>query len=345
MRYVSWRTIPVLGLIFYQIALFFNLYFYCKKIKADAIYSRQSDFTFIPLIISKYFRIPCFVEVNGLITDEMKMFGASKIRIAFTKLSEKLGYENANKVIAVTKGVKDGIIKLYNVPDEKIVVIGNGANIDLFRPINQDLVKKELKLDPDVTYICFVGHLIPWQGIEYLIQAAASILASCPDTNFLIVGDGSMKDKWIRQAQGLGVNNKFIFTGSVPYEKIPLYINASDVCVAPFIRKRNMKIGLSPLKIFEYLACEKPIVASNIPNLEFIEQQNVGILVRPEDPEELAQSIIKLVKDKKLREEMGKNGRVYVVKNHNWETIGRRIAEICAQSRMQPPRNSNSIEA
>lgn len=332
LEYVPLRRIPVMGSIFYQIALFFYLYYYCKKNQPDGIYTRQSVFTVIPLMVSEYFRIPYFVEVNGLITDEMNMVGASKLRIDLTKFSEKLGYEHAMKIIAVTPGVKKGIIKLYNVPEEKIEVIGNGANIDIFRPMNKEKVKDELKLNQDVSYVCFEGNLVPWQGIEYLIQAATFIISSCSNIYFLIVGDGSMKNIWISQAQELRVSNKFIFTGSVPYEKVPLYINASDVCVAPFIKKRNMKIGLSALKIFEYLACEKPVVSSRIPNLEFIEEQNAGILVSPEDPEDLAKAIIRLAKDEKLRGEMGKNGRKYVIKNHSWEAIGRKTAEICAKS-------------
>jgi glycosyltransferase involved in cell wall biosynthesis len=327
--YVPMLNIPFMGLISYQISLFFSLYFYCKNTKADAIYARQSTFTFIPLIISNYFRIPYFVEVNGLITDEMKMFGQSKIRIALTKLSEKLGYEKAMKIVVVTQGIKEGIMRLYNVPDKKIVVIGNGANIEMFRPMDQEEAKKQLQLDLEVKYVCFVGHLVPWQGIEYLVQAAPSILAKCPDARFLIVGDGAMKNEWMQQAEELKINNKFIFTGSIPYELVTFYINASDICVAPFIKKRNMKIGLSPLKVFEYLACEKPVVSTQIPNLEFIEQQKAGILVRPEDPEELGKAVIKLMKDETLREEMGKNGRKYVVKNHSWEAIGRKTAEIC----------------
>jgi glycosyltransferase involved in cell wall biosynthesis len=269
--------------------------------------------------------------VNGLITDEMKMFGQSKLKITFTKLSEKLGYKKARKIVVVTQGIKEGIMKLYNVPGEKIVVIGNGANIDLFRPIDQEQAKKELKMDKDVNYVCFVGNIAPWQGIGYLVKAAPTILLQCPNTRFLVVGDGSMKSECMQQAKELGIYDKFIFIGSVPYEKVPLYINASDICVAPFIIKRNMKIGLSPLKVFEYLACEKPIVSSEILNLEFIEQQNLGILVKPEDPGELAKAVIKLLKDDNLREEMGKNGRKYVVKNHSWEAIGRKTAEICCQ--------------
>ena len=76
------------------------------------MYVRQSDFTFIPLIISKHFKIPYFVEVNGLITDEMKMVGRSKLKITFTKLSEKLSYKNARKIVTVTTGIKEGLIQI-----------------------------------------------------------------------------------------------------------------------------------------------------------------------------------------------------------------------------------------
>lgn len=334
-KYIYRLSIPPLGMISYQISLFFNLYYYCKKIKVDAFYVRQSEFSFMPLIISKYFRIPYFVEINGLITDEMKMFGKSKLSIALTKISENLGYEHARKIIAVTPGVKKGIIELFDVPDEKIIVIENGANIELFQPINQEIAKKELNLEKDINYVCFVGNLAPWQGVEYLIQAVPHIIKACPDARFLIVGDGIMKNEWMQLAHKLGVNNKLIFTGSVPYKQVPLYINSSDLCVAPFIKKRNMKIGLSPLKIYEYLACGKTIVSSQIPNLEFIEQQNIGILVQPENPEELAKAIINLMKDEALRKKMGKNGREFVIKNNSWEAIGRKIAEICAKDTSQ----------
>jgi glycosyltransferase involved in cell wall biosynthesis len=331
-KYVPWLPFLIVGPITYQTVLFLNLYFYCKKTKVDAIYTRQSEFSFAPLIISKLFGIPYFVEVNGLITDEMKMFGKSKFSITFTKVSEKFGYQHAIKIVAVTPGVKKGIIQLYNVPEEKIVIIENGANIELFRPIDQSEAKRELNLSQDINYVCFVGNFAPWQGIEYLIQASPAISKSCPNAYFLIVGDGIMKNKWMLLAQNLGVYDRFIFTGTVPYAQVPLYINASDVCVATFLKKRLLKTGGSPLKIYEYLACKKPIVSSRIPNIEFIEQRDTGLLVEPENPDELAKAIIKLLKDEKLREKMGKNGREYVMKKHSWEAVGRTVTALCEQA-------------
>ena len=310
--------------LFYHILLFFYLLYYCLKLTPDVIYIRYSIFSFIPVLISKIFRIPCVIEINGLLIDEQRVVGCSKLITMITKLSEKFCYKHAKKIVAVTRGIKREIIRMYNIPDEKVVVIENGANTDLFKPIDQKEAKKELKLQ-DTNYVCFVGSLVPWQGVEYLIQAAPLILKHS-DTKFLIVGDGIMKRKLIELTYKIGVADKFIFTGQVPYEDVPKYINASDVCV---VYKIPLKSGYSPLKLYEYMACGKPVVASKVEGFEILEQNKAGILVEPENPEELAKVIIKLLKDEKLRKKMGKNGRKYVVKNHSWKAVAKRVVEVC----------------
>ena len=320
---------PILLSVSYQLVLFFYLIYYRTKIKPDVIYARHYGLPFSQLIISNLFRIPYIVEINGLAMEEMKLSNRSKLNVCIAKLSEKLNYRHAKKIVAVTQGVKKGIIELYDLPDEKIIVIENGANIDLFKPIDKKKAKKELNFDQDANYICFVGNLAPWQGVEFLIQSAPLILKESPYTKFLIIGEGQMKEELVELADKTGVSDKFIFTGVVPYEEVPKYINASDVCVVP---KKPLGSGYSPLKLYEYMACGEPIVASKISGFEILEQQNAGILVEPENPDELAKAIIKLLKDEKLREEMGKNGREYVVKNHSWESVARRVAEVCESS-------------
>jgi glycosyltransferase involved in cell wall biosynthesis len=122
------------------------------------------------------------------------------------------------------------------------------------------------------------------------------------------------------------VSDEFIFTGIVPYEEVSKYISASDICVVP---KRQLKSGYSPLKLYEYMACGKPVVASRVEGFTILEQNNAGILVEPENPENIANVIIKLLNDEKLREELGRNGREYVVKNHSWESVAKIVAEVC----------------
>lgn len=312
---------------FYQLTLFFYYLLYrTKHTKPDIIYSRISILIISPIVLSKLFKIRYVVEINGLALDELKLSNASKLIIQIYKVVEKLNYKHAEKIVAVTQGVKEGIKELYNVPDEKVVVVENGANVDLLRPMEITKARKELNFDRDANYVCFVGALYPWQGVEYLIRSAPLILKKHPKTKFLIVGDGMMKEELINLAAKTGVSGKFIFTGAVPYEEVPKYINASDVCV---VYKRPFKSGYSPLKLYEYMACGKPVVASRISGFEILEENDAGILVEPENPEELAKAIIKLLKDEKLREEKGRNGREYVVKYHSWENVARKVAKVC----------------
>ena len=314
--------------IVYQLVLFFYYLLYrMKHTKPDIIYSRiSSPPTISPLILSKLLKIPCVVEINGLGLNELKLSNASELTIQLYKVNERLNYKHAKKIVAVTQRIKEGIKELYNIPDEKIVVIENGANTDLLRPMEITKARKELKFDQDANYVSFVGGLYLWQGVEYIIQSAPSILKENPNTKFLIVGEGQMKEKLINLAEKIGVSDKFIFTGAVPYEKVPKYINASDVCV---VYKKPLRSGYSPLKLYEYMACGKPVIASRVEGFAILEENNAGILVEPEKPEELAKAVLKLLKDEKLREEMGRNGRKYVVENHSWEAVATRVAEVC----------------
>jgi glycosyltransferase involved in cell wall biosynthesis len=110
----------------------------------------------------------------------------------------------------------------------------------------------------------------------------------------------------------------------VPYTKVPLYINASDVCVAP---KIPLTSGYSPLKLCEYLACEKPVIASDVSGFEILTEFNMGLLVPPEDEISLAQALIKLLDNPDLGRTMGRNGRNYVVENRTWEKSASKITE------------------
>jgi glycosyltransferase involved in cell wall biosynthesis len=143
---------------------------------------------------------------------------------------------------------------------------------------------------------------------------------------FLIVGDGIMKTKWIQLVNKLKISDKFIFTGRVPYEAVPLYINTSDICVTP---KKPIKSGYSPLKLYEYMACCKPVVATRTNGFEIIEEYNAGILINPKNSKEFADAIKTLLHNNNLRIKYGRNGREYVIKNHSWESVVKKVAALC----------------
>lgn len=304
--------------------------------KFDIIYTRNQNLVFLTkiLFLNRYNKKLIF-ELNGIAKDECQLIGCNtkgglSSLIGFIKeFIFKESIRAPYKIIAVTSGIKKYLHNEYGINNEKIVVINNGANTEQFKPMDSNESKTKLGLDPTKDYVCFVGNLAPWQGVEYLIQAAPLILAKCPNVSFLIVGDGIMKDKLMDLGRNLEVLDKFFFTGSIPYEKIPLHINSSNVCVAPFIVNRNEKIGLSALKMYEYLACGVPVVASNIKGVgDLLIKSNGGIAVTPENTGELAEAIIKLIIDKKLQTQMGFNGREYVIVNHSWASVAEDINDI-----------------
>lgn len=319
-----------LNIFIYQLALFSYLSYYSIKIKPDLFYTRLAGNSISSSIVSSLLKITQVGEVNGLTIDEMIIQGSSKLNIKIARLIENINFNGCSKLVAVTSGVKKGLMDLYSIPESKIVVINNGANTELFAPMDKSKVKWELNLDTSLYYVCFVGNLVSWQGVEYLIKAAPLILKEYADVRFMVVGDGIMKKEWMQLADNLGLSEKFFFTGRISYEKVPMYINASDICVAPFIRERNSKIGLSALKTYEYLACGKPLVASGIPGVkDLIEVSGGGISVTPEDPEELAAAVIKLLPDENARSLMGDKGCRYVVENHSWHSVARKVLAVC----------------
>ena len=318
----------------------------------DVLYTRNPNFGFLSGIFCKSRFKKMVYELNGIPEDERSLFRTKfkkknpsqpkkNSELSFSKIYFsanakfklfilKKALRFSDKIIAVTPGIKANLEKIYNIPGGKIVVVSNGANTSLFKPLNQETCKKELGLDAEISYVSFVGNFAPWQGVEYLVKAAPFILSQFPKCRFLIVGDGIMKNELIKLARELGVEDKFIFTGVVAYFRVPLYINASDACVAPFIFARNAKIGLSPLKLYEYMACGKPVVASDIDGVsDILEASEGGISVIPENPSALAEAILKLLENPNLRIKMGSKGLRYVTENCSWYSVAKQVDRVC----------------
>ena len=135
-----------------------------------------------------------------------------------------------------------------------------------------------------------------------------------------------MKQDLVKQAEQAGMFDRVVFTGMVPYQKVSLYINAGDVCTS---LKAVSRSGMSPLKLYEYLACGKPVVASRVSGFEILEDIGSGILVEPRDTTTTSATIIKLLKNQELRKQMGENGRKYVVEYQSWKSVAKRVTDVC----------------
>lgn len=326
-------SIPFIHLITLQMAQFFVLFKLFKQKKPDIIYSRLAPYSFSPPLFSKLFKVPLIVEMNGILREELEINKKSAIDYNISKfflnLTESINFSSASKIVAVTPGIQDYIQTNYNFNPHDIEVIPNGVNSNLFRPIDITTAKRYVGLKNDITYIGFVGNLAGWQGLESLIQAIPKISNICPDTHFIIVGDGKLKQDLIDLTERLQISDKVIFTGSVPYEEVPHYINACEICV---VFKKSLQSGYSPLKLFEYLSCGKPVVASNVPGFELLEECAAGLLAESDNPEDLSLKIISLLHDDQVCQKMGENGRKFVLNGYTWESSAKKIHLICHQA-------------
>ncbi|MDD4254301.1 MAG: glycosyltransferase family 4 protein [Methanofollis sp.] len=315
----------------------------------DVIYTRNSFFGVLgDLFSGRIHGTPIICEVNGFFGDEIRLIDdnhsssgiAAWMNRTLCTVSEQYLLKRADAIIAVTAGIKRHLVEEYGVDEKKITVIENGANTGIFRPGDQEEARKKLGLDLSARYICFTGNFAPWQGLPDLVRAIPLIRDTCPAARFLLVGDGVMREQCTTLAEELGVRDRIHFTGRVAYESVPDYVTASDVCVAPFIRDRNDKIGLSPLKVYEYMGCGKPVVASDIAGVrELLDLSGGGIPVRPENPQAIASAVTMLLADREKRTQMGRAGCEYVRKNNSWEVVARKVGDVCSEVVSRRSRN------
>ncbi len=328
--------VPFVRRAVYEILLFIYLAWYSALHRPHVFYVRYSIHLFAPVLVSLLFSIPLVLEVNGLPLDEIRMKaprmgrGRRHLKLLSARLSERFNYTRARKIVAVTSNIKSYIEKDYSVPFGDVNVVANGVNTLLFKPAEKAEVRKRLKLDDGFSYVSFVGNLSVWQGVDCLINALPSILASCSNTRLLIVGDGELRKELMERAEKINAPESTVFIGSIAHESVPAFINASDVSV---VFKRPLKSGYSPLKLYEYMACGIPVVASRLPGFEVVEKSNAGVLVDPGDTVTLAEAVIGLLKNEELRETMGRNGRQLVVQNHSWQKVAEKISDICQSAR------------
>jgi glycosyltransferase involved in cell wall biosynthesis len=306
--------------------------------KPDVIYARHGVNSVGTVLLSQLFNVPLVFEVNTLFQEEatkLYAWGKVKIIVLLTKALDLLSFRCASRIVAVTPGIKKGI-RESGIPAGRIAVVPNGANVQLFVPMDQRAVRNELGFSHRDKVVCFVGsahQIAPWFGVEYLLESAPLVLNRVPEARFLIVGNIGLRKELLEILGRLALGNKFILAGEVDYEDVPKYINASDVCVAPFGRALNEKTDLSPLKLYEYLACEKPVVGSDIKGVgDFLESSQAGISVEAENSPQLANAIVFLLMKKETRELMGKRGRQIVVKNYSWRSAAEKIAIVCKEA-------------
>ena len=300
--------------------------------RSEAIYERRLS-PKVSFAVSRLAGIPFVVEINGT-EDEARMQGRAMPSLwrpprAFVR---RRMYRYARFVVAVTTRLGEEVRSRNGLAPQRVVVVPNGVDPDSFVP--KDSLEARSSLGwPNGRWIVFVGNLVPWQGLKPLLHAMPAVFADHPDARLAIVGDGIERGALEALSSRLEISNRLLFAGAVGYEEVPLCIGAAEVCVAPFGRARNEQIGLSPLKVYEYMSCGRAVVATDVPGVaDLINGSGGGLLVPPDDFRALGAALSRLLSDPRTAAEMGQRGRAYVREGYSWGRTAERVENLLRQA-------------
>ena len=264
-------------------------------------------------------RIPFVFEVRDLWPESLAAVGVgdetSLLHRSLSAIANFL-YRRADHIVVVTPAFKDFLIENRDVPAEKISVVENGVETDLFSPrtaaANRTL-RDDLSTDGKFV-VCYVGTMGMAHGLETLLDAAARLQTQNPTVLFLLIGEGAEKDRIKALAQSRGLAN-IRFLDQQPREKIPAFISASDACLV-LLRKTEVFKTVIPTKMLEFMSCSRPVILGvDGQARKIVEEADAGIVIEPENSIALGDAIQRLAADRDLCQKLGAQGRDYIVQH------------------------------
>ncbi len=320
--YYNWRFIP-------------KAYKVIKKGKPIFIYQRHSIFNVCGAILSQLTGVPLILEYNGSEPWVRQKWGGLLILKRLCYFMENFSLRKATIITVVSDVLKEELIK-RKIPAKKILVSYNGVDPEEFNPnIDGSDIRKKYNLNGKIV-IGAVSTFGVWHGMSILAKAIKPIIQKFQSQNskfqihFLFVGDGVERPKCENIIKEDKMEDYVTFTGLVSYKEIPKYLAACDIFVSPHIPNADgSEFFGSPTKIFEYMAMGKPIVASKLGQIrEILKDKETAFLVEPGNIEELVKAISELVKDEKLRDNLGNKARLKAISEFSWSNNVQKLIQL-----------------
>ncbi len=303
----------------------------CQNLQGyDLIHERYNLLSLGGALASRGLAIPYVLEVNADLLEERQTQGTPEhgLRRLFALWTTRFCFDTAHCIICVSTQLKNHLVKKWKVDSSKIVVLPNAADTEAFgRRGDVESTKRRLGLTTE-PIIMFVGGFYLWHDLPLLVKSFAKVLPKIPDAKLVLVGDGRTRSMIEQTVVDVGLQHAVIMAGTVEHHCLPEMLAIADVAVAPNI-SFFAGHGGSPLKIFEYMAAGKAIVATKTGQVaEVIQDGHNGLLVESGNMAELTQAVLRLLQDKAERTRLGQNARSQAVAKHSWEQYIKQLEEI-----------------
>jgi glycosyltransferase involved in cell wall biosynthesis len=259
--------------------------------------------------------VPWIVHTEGILFQESKAERKSIVLSGVARRLEMRTYRECDALVCVSETLKELLVRESGILPEKVVVIPNGVDTDVFDPKQYE----PKRLFPGFT-VGFVGGLYMWQAVDVLLECVHALRAEGMDLSVVVVGDGIMYETWRTQADSLGIASNVAFVGRVPWAEVPEYIAGFDVCYTGQIEIQQVgRMYHSPLKLYEYMAMAKPIVASAFEDAQrMLQDGETGFLFEPGNKEDLKRALTRAYHSKEQLSLMGQQAREVVLTQHSW---------------------------
>ena len=296
----------------------------------DVIHERFGLYSYGAVLASRKLGIPLILEVNGPTIEEKQLFTTpvTGAQLGVARAIRNLCARQSSRIVVVSNVLKQFLLDHWKgVTADRITAMPNAAEVKkLGSPGDAGDLRSRLGLG-NAFIIGFLGTFQAWYGLENLIAAMPKVIQRVPHARLLMVGDGHIRDQLERQVADSGLKEVVQFTGYIDHTEVPRYLSIFDAAVAAF---RDLDIAFcgSPIKLFEYMAAGRAIVASRIGQIpEIVEHDRTALLVEPGNVDQLADALVRLSGDPALRQRLGtaaqQEGQQY-----SWEAYAEQLIGI-----------------
>jgi glycosyltransferase involved in cell wall biosynthesis len=290
-----------------------------RDLRPDLIYERYNLFYLAGAWLARRSGTPFFVEVNAPLAEERATHGGLKLR-AVARACERHVWRSATNVLAVTEVLR-GHVLAAGVAPARARVVPNGVVLERFAPAAE--VAKAMPV------LGFVGFVRDWHGLDAVLR----FMAEHRDTpvTFTVVGEGPARPGLAALAASLGVADRVRFTGLVPHADVPATVEKFDIALQP-----RVVDYASPLKIFDYMAAGRAIVAPDQPNIrEILQHERTALLFDPGRQGAMWAAVARLLADPPLRARLGAAARAELeARDFTWRGNAARIVEWAEEARV-----------